>query len=295
MSFNRKDLQDDDDFNFDDDFKFDDDKPNGDEFKFDDEPADIGLDDDKDAGFGFEGEDMPSLDEEQSPQRSNRTFIILAGLMILLFLAGLAAVLFLATRPPEITSNQLTTTAIVATNNAIEVLMVQTLTAQPIIAVTQTAEAQGTAVALTQTANVPPTNTPVPTVTPTPLEPTIDPTLAAANALLTQVAFEATQTAIQAQITPTQAPLNADTVGMTATALAILLGAGGGGPTEVAGLASPTPEGGIGPLPVPTALPQTGFFDELGTGGNGGVLLLMALGLIGLIGVSRVARAANKS
>ena len=60
MGFNRKDLQDDDDFNFDDgdDFNFDD-KPNGDDFKFDDEAPDINLDDPKDTGFGFESEDMP--------------------------------------------------------------------------------------------------------------------------------------------------------------------------------------------------------------------------------------------
>lgn len=296
MSFNRKDLQDDDDFNFDDDFKFDDNKPNGDEFKFDDEPADITLDDDKDAGFGFEGEDMPSLDEEPAPQRTNRTFIILAGLMILLFLAGLAAVLFLATRDQGPTPIQLTSTSIALTNDAVQILLVQTQTAAPLIAGTQTAEAQAIFVAQTQTASVPPTNTPVPTVTPTPLEPTIDPTQAFANALLTQVANEATQTAEAALITPTQAPLNADTVALTATALAALLGQGGGG-TEVAlGGATPTQEGGIGgPLPSPTALPDTGFFDDLGAGtGNFGVLLLMALGLLGVIGFSRVARTANK-
>ncbi|MEZ4671263.1 MAG: hypothetical protein R3E39_25440 [Anaerolineae bacterium] len=290
MSFNRKDLQDDDDFNFDDDFSFDDDQPNGDEFKFDDEPADVVLDDDKDAGFGFEGEDMPALDDEPGPQRSNRTFIIIAGVMILLFLAGLAAVLFLATRPTGPTDIDLTRTAIVVANattfaNATET---EVANAQLALAATQTA--------LAPTATpLPPTNTPVPTITPTPLEPTIDPTQAAANALLTQVAFDATQTAIAAQITPTQEPINADTVALTATALAALLGQGGG-PTEVAlGGATPTQEGGIGgPLPSPTALPQTGFFDELGTGGNFGILLVMALGLIGIIGVSRAARAANK-
>ena len=130
MGFNRKDLQDDDDFNFDDDdFKFDD-KPNGDEFKFDDDAPDIDLDDGKDTGFGFESDDMPELNEEAgTPQRTNRTFIYIAALMIILFLIGLGAVLFLATRNTGPTSGQLTATAIVATNNAVQVFLEQTGTA----------------------------------------------------------------------------------------------------------------------------------------------------------------------
>ena len=290
MGFNRKDLQDDDDFNFDDDdFKFDE-KPNGDDFKFDDESPDIDLDDGTDTGFGFESEDMPELNEEgAAPQRTNRTFIYIAALMIILFLVGLAAVLFLATRPTGPTPAQLTTTAILATNGAVEVFLQQTGTASVAIALAQT-----------QTASVP-TNTPtlvpptaVPTETPTPEPPTLDATAAFANALLTQVANEATMTAQAAQITPTVAAPDTDAVAATGTALAILLGsADNGTPTEVAGGVIPTAEGGV-VAPPPTQLPNSGFFDDVGSGNNVGLIALMALGLVGLIGVSRVVRASNK-
>ncbi|MEP6986357.1 MAG: hypothetical protein ABI970_12210 [Chloroflexota bacterium] len=289
MGFNRKDLQDDDDFNFDDgdDFNFDD-KPNGDAFKFDDDAPDIDLDNAKDTGFGFENDDMPELNEEGSPPtRTNRTFIYIAALMIILFLIGLGAVLFLATRPTGPTPIDLTRSAIETQNADTQLLILQTQTASVQIALAQT---QTASVPTT----VPPTETPTrePTVTPTPEPPTMDATQAAANALLTQVADQATQTALAAQITPTVAAPNQDAVALTGTALAILLGQGGGA-TEVAGIASPTAEGGI-IAPVPTRLPQTGFFDDVGTGSNVGLIALLALGLFGVIGVSRVVRASNK-
>lgn len=288
MGFNRKDLQDDDDFNFDDDdFKFDD-KPNGDDFKFDDDAPDIDLGEGNDTGFGFESEDMPELNEDGGgAPRTNRTFIYIAALMIILFLIGLGAVLFLATRPTGPTPGQLTATAIVATNQAVEVFLQQTGTASVEIALAQTQTASVPTATLTP---VPPTREP--TVTPTPEAPTLDATQAAAFALLTQVANDATQTAIAAQISPTVAAPNQDAVAATGTALAILLGQGGGAVTEVAGIASPTSEGGL--VPVPTALPQTGFFDDIGAGSNVGLIALLALGLFGVIGVSRVVRAANK-
>ncbi len=289
MGFNRKDLQDDDDFNFDDDdFKFDD-KPNGDDFKFDDDAPDIDLDDGKDTGFGFESDDMPELNEEGTPPtRTNRTFIYIAALMIILFLLGLGAVLFLATRPTGPTPGQLTATAIVATNQAVEVFLQQTGTASVQIALAQTQTASVPTATLTP---VPPTREP--TQTPTPEPPTLDATAAFANALLTQVANEATQTAVAAQITPTVAAPDTNAVAATGTALAILLGQGGGAVTEVAGIASPTAEGGvIGP--VPTQLPNTGFFDDVGAGSNVGLIALLAIGLFGVIGVTRVVRAANK-
>lgn len=291
MGFNRKDLQgDDDDFNFDDDdFKFDD-QPNGDEFKFDDEAPDINLDDGNDTGFGFESDDMPELNEEgAAPQRTNRTFIYIAALMIILFLIGLGAVLFLATRPTGPTPGQLTATSIVATNDQVQVFLNQTGTASVEIALAQT-----------QTASVP-TNTPTPvpptrepTITPTPEPPTLDATQAFANALLTQVANEATQTASAALVTPTVNAPDQSAVNATATALAVLLGQNLGG-TEVAG-GGPTPtfETGGATVPAPTRLPQSGFFDDVGSGNNVGLIALLALGLVGVIGVSRVVRASNK-
>jgi len=214
MGFNRNDLQDDDDFNFDDDdFKFDD-KPNGDDFKFDDDAPDIDLDDGKDSGFGFENEDMPELnDGGTAPPRTNRTFIYIAALMIILFLLGLGAVLFLATQNQGPTPGQLTATAIVATNNAVQVLLNQTSTAAVDLSVAQT---QTASVPTATPTPIPPTREP--TVTPTTEPPTVDATQAFANALLTQVANEATQTAAAALITPTVAAPDQNAVAATGTA-----------------------------------------------------------------------------
>jgi len=296
MGFNRKDLQDDDDFNFDDDdFKFDD-QPNGDNFTFDDDAPDIDLDDGKDTGFGFEGEDMPELNEEgAAPARTNRTFVYIAALMIVLFLLGLGAVLFLATRPTGPTSGQLTATAIVATNQAVEVFLNQTATAAVEIAQIQTL----TASAPTPTPTITPSPTPSPTETPT-LPPPTDATVEAANALLTQVGIDATETAKAANAVPTVAPVDQNAVAATGTALAILLGQNNATLSDAdltataavgqGGGAIPTQEVGI----VPTALPNTGFFDDVGNGSNIGLIALLALGLVGVIGVSRVVRAANK-
>ncbi|MBL8117888.1 MAG: hypothetical protein JNJ78_10210 [Anaerolineae bacterium] len=290
MGFNRKDLQDDDDFNFgDDDFKFDD-EPNGDEFKFDDEPADIVLDDDKDAGFGFEGEDMPDIDEEPAErQGTNRTFIFLAGAMILLFLIGLGAVLFLATRDTGPTPIEQTRAAIETQNAETERLLNLTQTAAVVIAQNQTA----TASVPTATPTASPTLAP-PTVTPTPVPPTVDATQAFANALLTQTAREATETAVAALITPTQEPINADTVALTATALAAILNGAGGGDVPTQEVLT-TPGQVVTVIPNPTALPDTGLFDDLGGGSNAGLMALMALALVGVIAVSRVVRTSNKT
>jgi hypothetical protein len=52
--------------------------------------------------------------------------------------------------------------------------------------------------------------------------------------------------------------------------------------------------GGPQVVGVPTALPQTGFFDELGAGGaNVGAFALMAFGLLAVIILSRRLRTAN--
>jgi hypothetical protein len=298
MSFNRRDLQDDDDdFKFDDEFNFDDDAKQGDsEFKFDDEPADIGLDDDDGKGFGFEDEDMPVIDEDAQGERrgTNRTFVILAALMILLFILGLAAVVFLALRPQPLTDIQLTSTAIAIQNATTVAQLNATQTAAPL---TQTADAEiFQLTASAPTATPPPTETPVPTETPT-LEasPTLDLTESAAFALLTQTAVAAQQTAS----VPTVEPIDTGAVALTATALAELLapptddGQGGGGDA-----ATPTQEGGSGVLPtpgvLPTALPDTGLFDDLAGGGGGiGLLALLAVGLVGVIIVSRRLRTAG--
>ncbi len=301
MGFNRNDLQgDDDDFNFDDDdFKFDD-QPNGDNFTFDDDSPDIDLDDGKDTGFGFESDDMPELNEEgTAPQRTNRTFVYIAALMILLFLAGLGAVLFLATRPTGPTPIELTRSAIETQNADTQILLLQTGTAAAQFAT----DAANTALVPTNTPTTTPTPTIIPTDTPIP-SPTMDLTQIAANALLAQAADEATQTAIAANavnIIPTVAAPDQNAVAATGTALAILLGQNNNALTDAdmtataialgqGGGTFPTQEVGI----IPTRLPQTGFFDDVGNGSNVGLIALLALGLVAVIGVSRGVRAANK-
>jgi hypothetical protein len=281
MSFNRNDLDNDDDFDFGDEAGGDD---SG--FDFGDEPADIGLDDD--AGFGFEDEDMPDIEEEEAGGGGggvSRTFIIIAGIMILLFVLGLGAVVLISSGGNQKTDFELTSDAIIALNATTAANALLTETAKAIDAQTQTA------IALTPqaTATLAPTDTPnIPTITPTPTE---DATQAFANALLTQQASELTQTAeflLTPQATNTMGFTEGD-VALTATALAILLAPGQ--PTLVAG--APTQE--ILPGTLPTALPQTGFFDDLAAGNaNVGLIALMALGLVGVIVVSRRVRTATK-
>jgi hypothetical protein len=299
---NRRDLPDD-DFNFDDDdFSFDDGgakksgSSGGSDFNFDDEPQDIRLDDD-DGGFGFEGEDMPDLDEEpaQEKQGGNRTFVWLAALLILLFLVGLGLVLFLALRDTGPTDLQRTATAIVMANMTVESQATETAVANIAFGGTQTA----IALVPTNTPTPEPSFTPTlePTFTPTP---TLDETQAAAFSQLTQVAADATNTAVAIQTLEAERnQISPDDVGLTATALAILLGNGNGGGLDgegevIGGDATPTPEGGLGSGgPLPTALPNTGLFDDLAAGGNSGILLILVGGLAALMVFARMARAAN--
>jgi hypothetical protein len=107
----------------------------------------------------------------------------------------------------------------------------------------------------------------------------------------------AAETAIAAAVTDTPSGPSIDigAVQMTATALAIALGQAptqdaGGGATPTLEVIGDTPVG-----PLPTALPDTGLFDDLATGGAGGLggLALVMLGLVGVIAVSRRLRVAN--
>lgn len=290
MGFNRKDLEDDDDFNFDDDnaFDFGDSSDTGDDFKFDDEPSDIGLDDDA-GGFGFEDEDMPEIEEDQSEGGGvSRTFIIIAALMILLFVGGLIVVLVVALGPGSGPSEfEQTRAAIIAQNGTTAADSLLTETAKSILAVTETFIAQQP----TSTPTLAPTDTVAapPTFTPTP---TLDDTALAAAAIQTQQAFDLTQTAafLLTPPTPTQG-VGADDVALTATELARILAPG----TATPGGLIPTAEGFLTPGANPTALPDTGFFDDLAAGtGNVGTIALMAFGLAGVILVSRRLRTSNK-
>lgn len=289
MGINRNDFEfddfdDDNSFNFGDDdgLNLDDDEPG---FDFGDEPASLG-EGGNDAGFGFEEEDMPVLEEEGEGGGFNRNFIILAAVMIGLFVVGLIVVVILALRPQPVTPNQLTATAIVLTNNAVGVLMADTQTAQPTINA-----------AMTLTAQVTPTFTREPTFTPTPTDtppPTLDATEQAFNQQLTQTVIAITQTAEFLLVTPTMQQPDQNSVGLTATALVTQLQPPaqetpgiGGGPTQEFF----TPIGG-GINPLPTALPDTGLFDDLGGTGSMGLIALLGIGLVAIIVVSRRARAA---
>ena len=101
-----------------------------------------------------------------------------------------------------------------------------------------------------------------------------------------------TATADAVAALPTVPPTIAiNAVAQTATALAQFLQ-----PT-VSGeiVATPTVEG-QGPAPLPTALPDTGLFDDLATGNMGslGGLVLAIMGLLGVIVISRRLRTANR-
>lgn len=168
------------DFDFDDDFFKDD----NDEFDFGpDEEFPSGLDNNID-------EDMPVIEEEPEERGTNRTFVVLALLLILLFIVGLGAVVLLATRDTGPTDAEMTATQVVMLN--------QTVEAQLALTQTQAAEFEfmtQTALAASPTPSPTLTFTPRPTVTPSP---TTDITAQAATAL-----FEAqmTQTAL-AEIPP---------------------------------------------------------------------------------------------
>jgi hypothetical protein len=226
----------DNDFNFDDDDDLFGDRRTADDFDFGDDDSDFPspLADD----FGSD-DDTPDFDEEQEERGPNRTFVFLAILMILMFVIGLGAVLFLATRPTGPTDAELTGTYVVQfnatqqaflaqtqTQDAINVAATQTallesveltqqalLTQQADVAaaslLTQTAGAVELFNSLTQTALANPTNTRVPTNTPTPEEQvsvvTEVPELALIDAWATQVQFVTQQAQFDQEVFATQA------------------------------------------------------------------------------------------
>ncbi len=298
-------------FDFDDDF-------------FNDDKDDAMPGDDLPSGFGEDlDDDMPVIEGNDAQARGgNRTFVILAALMILLFLCGLGLVLFLILRPTEPTPFELTSTAIADQNATTIALGNLTATAnQQFLFATQTREA----ITNTPTPSPSPTTPPEPTATPT-----LDATFLAAtafaiqtqdavNAQATGAALTATAIALQPELTrsaeqtrvaleaqQTQAAIDAAAT-QTAAAVVVLV------PTEPAGLGSfqqtataiaggfltataqaagpvegPTQEGGFGPI-RPTALPDTGLFDDIAGGGRDGmgILALAVVGLVGVIVVSR--------
>lgn len=283
----------DDDFDFnDEEFDFGDEGgkagATGDDFTFDDEEFDFGGDEE----FDFGGdEDLTFEEAEEERSGPSRTFIIIAAAMIGLFLIALVVLVVFVFRDTGPTPLEQTATAIVATNARIAQLGNETATAAILFAQTQTQQANLTATQLAR-----PTDTPTPSPSPSPTaSPSPDLTEAAAFAIQTQAAADLTATANALEQLPTSPPTIAiNAVAQTATALALLLqptiGDQGGGV-----VASPTAEG-TSIAGLPTALPDTGLFDDLAAGNTSslGGLLLATLGLVGLIVVSRRVRAANR-
>lgn len=293
--------------NRDDEFPFEDDDFSDDQFGddfFTDEDDDLRGDDFDFGGFDDDefGDDFGTMEDEETQRGPSRTFVIIAAIMIGLFVIGIIALVAIALLNQGPTPFELTSTAVAIANETTIAQGQATQTEAVILQVTQDAEAT----AAQQTAEAPtatPTNTVPPTVTPTP---TLDATELAAVQVLTQEALDLTETSVAltaaAQDLPTEPPVvasptpegvPANAVAQTATALADILaptipatadGNGGGG-----GIATPTPEGANGFQPLPTALPDTGLFDDLGAAGSGG-LGLMALAAFGLLGVIVVSR-----
>lgn len=308
-AFDLSELDDDDDltdlrsdfnsFNGDDDFSFDDD--GFDQGGLDD---DLGLDDLDEFGDDFITEDEPQGDGP------NRTFVILAALMIVLFLIGLGVVIFLALdRGDEITDFDLTVTERIAFNATQNAFLLQTQTQAVINEGTGTALAVlgGTATAEAEVALTDDALTAVQQGTDTALSLAQTGTAEAEQAAqqMTQQARQ-TERARQTEIaeltaaaqpgqqdTPepavTNPPLDTGAIQMTATAIAAALQTPvvetvvpGGGP------------GGDGQVTnIPTALPDSGLFDDVAGGNDMGIVMLVAFGLIGVIFGARRLRYLN--
>lgn len=221
-------------------------------------------------------------------------FALLLG-AIFLIVVVVVLLLSIANRGPN--AVQLTSTAVVATNDFItQTVIPQTETQNAINFATGTQAAldniatstqEAIAFAATSTAEAAVTDTPIPSPTP-----------------------EVTATNLTILVTPTPADGAADGSGggttddelsLTATALADILGGGTGGidtptpdnatgATAIAGGATTAPGGFVTPTPS-SGLPNTGFFDEIAGGGGVNGLLLAGLAALGLGAVILVARA----
>ncbi len=188
------------DFDFEDDFLSDDNEP----FDFDEEEG-------FPSGIGDEFEsDMPEIEEEPPEPSTNRTFVVLAGIMILLFVAALGVVLFLATRPTGPSDLELTASQVVLLNLTVEAQLAETGTQNAFdLALTQTAAAWTATPSPTLTPSL--TETLLPSITPSATEfrPTITPT---PSPNLTELAIlqlangALTLTAIAANASPTPSP-----------------------------------------------------------------------------------------
>lgn len=328
----------DDDFNFDDPFGDDDDLFGGgdDDFggfddnsiddmrgfdndsMFDDDDPGFDMDDNLTVGGGDDFDDDFFADEGETENTGpNRTFIILAGVMIVVFLIGLVLIAFLATRPAGEDPVEQTRVAILDFNATQEAFANQTATQSALnqtqeaeeLTADQTAtqiavenETQVAIIAATQTAEA------AANVTPTPNEAEIEETSRAQTALAVINNTE-TPTPIPTEpveATPIAQPTSdTNAVAQTATALAVIIGGGDATPTQEVGIGTAAPTiaptqgdpgipGGNGGGTGGTGgqLPETGFFDD---GGGVGLLAVIALALVAVIFGARRLRTANAS
>lgn len=296
----------DDEFDFDDDLFGDDEDEPGDDggFTFDD---DDDLDDlDSLGDFDDVDDDLLIEDEDEESTGPNRTFIVLALVMILIFIIGLGALFLVLTRDTGPSEFEMTEQAIIAFNNTQQAFLEMTQTQAPLdaiatetqvaidgqaietAAVLATEAAEQEALAMTAAAEIAATQTAEFAATPTPNELALLQTQQAEN--LTATA-EALLTPLPPEETPDlRPPVTGADAALTATAIAAILLAPPGDPT-------PTQEaiGGPGePVPTapPVALPDTGLFDDF-SGNQLSLLMLAFAGLVGVIFGARRLRAMN--
>ncbi|MBE0690962.1 MAG: hypothetical protein IH587_12660, partial [Anaerolineae bacterium] len=122
-------------------------------------------------------------------------------------------------------------------------------------------------------------------------------TSAAATAAALSVTEPPTAVGVPTEVVqvPTVVP-GLNSIEQTGTALAVTFQALTQQAMEAGGgEATPTPEGGFQPIVRPTALPDTGLFDDITAGGRDGLglLALAVIGLVGVIFVSRRVRSNN--
>lgn len=307
-----------DEFDFDDDLFGDEDDLRG---GFDDDDSEISFDDDFSDDADLEIGDFDGLDEidedflmEESSGGGgpNRTFVLLAGAMIVMFVFGLIAVVILATRDTGPTPIEITRSFIETDNARQAAFLVQTQTQAPLdAAASETAQAllnaEATATAefnQTQQAFLIQTQTQAPLdQAATATQFVLDATTTAqaeifANATATAQALTPAETD-EAPVGPSPTPpsgqqVSASDVAQTATALAAILQT----PVQTGPEATPTRE--VGGVFVPgttgtggVSMPDTGLFDSVNSERGMGIALLAAAGLLGIIFGARRLRAMN--
>lgn len=304
---NRDDFFDDDLFG--DDEEFEDDLGGDDDFSFDDD-EDFAFDDDEGIdSFDDIGGDEDFFEDEEVVERTgpSRTFIILAGMMILLMVVGLIVVLILATRPTGPSDIEITRTAIAMINETAMQQLAETQVKQTEDAISTATQVQLDLEA-TQTADV---------VNITATAEAIVQQTADAEALIVQQTADAEaliqqQTAdaadlIAQQTADAQATIDAGQpvqteegtpeevtpsgigdVALTATAIVEQL------LTPQGATLTPGTGGGVGqPTPRPGQLPDTGLLDNSTSASGLGAIMLAAFGLVGIIFGARRLRAMN--